>query len=250
MIGRTNVGGSGGGAKVFAVISVTYSEGNVCTCTDGTKTLKLKDTSGQGFFLIPYAGTWIVTATDGTNTKSESVEITSEGQSVSVELSYWDGTLFKNGEQYTDITGGWSHNDSAIVGYGIGLKGSLTSDAMKITCSGDSGACFWHTVNKIDLTEFSQLVVTFKSITQTTYRNVMITAKQEIDTADNFTTNFILAEPITNIVYISQWTGSTPYTATFSLDGFNGYYYIGWGVAMSINYRGSGTVEVDEVLLR
>ena len=78
----------GGRSKAFAVISVTYPAGSTCTCSDGTKTLKLKDTSGQGFFLIPYAATWIVTATDGTNTKSESVEITSEGQIVSVTLSY------------------------------------------------------------------------------------------------------------------------------------------------------------------
>ena len=78
----------GDGAKAFAVIGVTYPAGSVCTCTDGTKTLTLKDTGGQGFFLIPYAGTWTVTATDGTNTKSESVEITSEGQSESVALSY------------------------------------------------------------------------------------------------------------------------------------------------------------------
>lgn len=84
MVGRTNVGG--GTSKVFAVISVTYPEGSTCTCTDGTKTLKLKNTSGQGVFWIPYAGTWTVTATKGTATKSKSVEITSEGQSISITL--------------------------------------------------------------------------------------------------------------------------------------------------------------------
>ena len=77
-----------GGAKAFAVIGVTYPAGSVCTCTDGTKTLTLKDTGGQGFFLIPHAAAWTVTATDGTNTKAQSVEITSEGQSESVELNY------------------------------------------------------------------------------------------------------------------------------------------------------------------
>lgn len=80
--------GGGGTSKAFAVIGVTYPAGSVCTCSDGAKTLSLKDTSGHGFFLIPYAGTWTVTATDGTNTKSESVEITSEGQTVSVDLHY------------------------------------------------------------------------------------------------------------------------------------------------------------------
>lgn len=104
MIGRTNVGGT---SKAFAVISVTYPAGSTCTCTDGTKTLKLKNTSGQGIFLIPYAATWTVTCTDGTNTKSESVEITSEGQSVSVELSYslW---LYKDGDTCDSVTGGWT----------------------------------------------------------------------------------------------------------------------------------------------
>ena len=79
---------SGGGAKAFAVIGVSYPEGSTCTCTDGTKTLKLKDTSGQGIFLIPYAATWTVTCTDGTKTKSESVEITIEGQSEKIVLRY------------------------------------------------------------------------------------------------------------------------------------------------------------------
>lgn len=77
-----------GGAKAFAVIGVTYPAGSVCTCTDGCKTLTLKDTGGQGFFLIPYAAAWTVTATDGTNTKAQSVEITSEGQSENVTLNY------------------------------------------------------------------------------------------------------------------------------------------------------------------
>lgn len=78
----------GGGAKVFAVIGVTYHAGSVCTCSDGTKTLELKNTTGQGFFLIPYAGTWTVTATDGTNTKSESIEITSDGQTELIQLDF------------------------------------------------------------------------------------------------------------------------------------------------------------------
>lgn len=97
-----------GGGTPYAAIGVTYPSGSVCTCTNGTLTLTAKDTSGKALFAIPEAGTWTVTATDGTNTKSESVEITSEGQSVSVTLSYslvvyeagtfgvsTDGTTFK-----------------------------------------------------------------------------------------------------------------------------------------------------------
>lgn len=88
-------------ADPYAVIGVTYPSGSVCTCTKGSKTLTAKDTSGKAIFVIPEAGTWTVTATDGTNTKSESVEITSDGQSVSVELVYefvlYDNGIMQNG---------------------------------------------------------------------------------------------------------------------------------------------------------
>ena len=104
MNGRTNAKNNGGG-KAFAAISVTYPAGSTCTCTDGTKTLKLKNTSGQGFFLIPYAATWTVTATDGTNTKSESVEITTEGQRASVKLIY-ELVLYENGALYNESLSG------------------------------------------------------------------------------------------------------------------------------------------------
>ena len=93
MYGRTN---AGGGVTAFAFIFATYPVGSTCTATDGSRTLKLKDTSGYGVFYVPYAATWIVTATDGTETTTQTVEITSEGQNVSVELSYRT-YLYKNG---------------------------------------------------------------------------------------------------------------------------------------------------------
>ena len=94
MIGETNAGG--GSTKVFAAISVTYPAGSTCTCSDGNKIFKLKDTSGQGLFLIPQEGTWTVTCTDGTHTKSQSVKITSKGQSKNVTL-YYSIEIFNGG---------------------------------------------------------------------------------------------------------------------------------------------------------
>lgn len=92
-----------------ATINITYPEGATCkaTHTDGTE-LTAPDTSGTWACVVPSAGTWTVTCTDGENTKSESVEITSEGQSESVTLSYqlvlFDG---ENGGDNTPVTGGW-----------------------------------------------------------------------------------------------------------------------------------------------
>lgn len=91
----------GGSGKIFAAIGVTYPAGSTLTCTNGIKTLTAKTTSGQWVFAIPEAGTWTVTATDGTNSKSQSVSITAEGQFESVALSY-RFYVFKSGEGLAD----------------------------------------------------------------------------------------------------------------------------------------------------
>lgn len=83
MVGKTNVAG----ARLRSVIAVTYPSGSLCTCSNGTKTLKARDTSGRALFNVP-AGEWTVTATDGDKTKSQTVSITAEGQFESVTLAY------------------------------------------------------------------------------------------------------------------------------------------------------------------
>ena len=111
---------SGGTGKTFAVISVTYPAGSVCTCTDGTKTLTLKDTGGQGFFLIPYAAVWTVTASTGNKTKSKSVSITDEGQSACIFLEY-ALDIFTNGVLDDAVTGGFDKSSNLTV-VGVNLK--------------------------------------------------------------------------------------------------------------------------------
>lgn len=96
----------GGLAAAFAVISVTYPEGSTCTCTNGTKTLKAKDTSGRFLFMIPQEGEWIATATDGVDTVSRAVTITARGQSEFLHLRY-PLYLYRRGDQCPLITGGW-----------------------------------------------------------------------------------------------------------------------------------------------
>lgn len=88
-------GGSGGGSDTYAFIIVTYPAGSTCTASNGTKTLTAPDTSGSVVFDIPTPSStpesWTVTATDGVNTATETVSITYDGQSESVNLAYWGG---------------------------------------------------------------------------------------------------------------------------------------------------------------
>ena len=64
---------SGGTGKPYAVIGVTYPSGSTVTCTNGSKTLTAKDTTGKALFVIPSAGTWMVKAVSGSKSKSKAV---------------------------------------------------------------------------------------------------------------------------------------------------------------------------------
>lgn len=100
-------GGGGGslGAQKKATIVVAYPSGSDCTVTGNGKTYSALDTSGAAAFVVD-AGTWTVNATKGSDAKSQSVTVTAGGW-VEVNLSFWDGTLFENGNTYDAHTGGW-----------------------------------------------------------------------------------------------------------------------------------------------
>lgn len=108
--------GNGGGDILYS-ISCVYPEGSELTCKDeaGTIELKANNTSGLWIFSLPFPGKWTVTSTDPTGTSkpaSKTVEITKEGQSEKLELSY-NIILFdsETGGDNTSITGGWESID-------------------------------------------------------------------------------------------------------------------------------------------
>lgn len=128
--------GNGGGDVLYSIPCV-YPEGSILTCKDeaGTIELKASNTKGLWIFSLPFPGTWIVTATDPadpTNTDSETVEITKEGQSVSVELSFklW---LYKDGNTYDAITGGWQVNIGKLTTTQmiVGTNGTHTQNSLQ-----------------------------------------------------------------------------------------------------------------------
>lgn len=80
-----------GGAPLYAIIAVTYPSGSICTCTNGTKTLKAKDTSGYALFNVK-AGTYTVESHTSDNSQSKSTSVTvadsDAGKAIAVRLSY------------------------------------------------------------------------------------------------------------------------------------------------------------------
>ena len=139
-----------------ATINITYPAGSTCTCSDGTTTLSAPDTSGTWACIVPNAGTWTVTSTSGKETDSKTVTITTDGQSISVELSY-ALFLFKPNAPSDIIAGEWE----------MPVNSTVTAEAELVVKSvnnynGNRGISA-RTKGQIDLTEYSTLQATCKA---------------------------------------------------------------------------------------
>ena len=128
-----------------ATINITYPAGSTCTCSDGITTLSAPDTSGTWTCIVPNAGTWTVSSTDGDKSKSADVVITADGQIESITLQYVT-YLFKDGETYNSLTGGW--------------EGTIDAEkkAMQLYAAPEKTASVY-TKSKVDLTNFSTVSV-------------------------------------------------------------------------------------------
>ena len=82
--------------NAYALIAVSYPANSTCTAAKETKTLTARSSNGAYCFSIPEAGTWTVTITDGTNTATQDVVISSAGQVEKLVMSYAND-LFFNG---------------------------------------------------------------------------------------------------------------------------------------------------------
>lgn len=147
--GVTILGVSGtASGDIYAIIAVTYPEGSICTCSDGTTTLTARDTSGKALFNVT-VGEWTVTATDGNKTVSDTVSITIEGQIESVSLSYVY-YLFKAGSGAVVPLKSYKETNATI---------SVGSSAITVNYSDNTSfyCAALRTESKIDLGPYSTL---------------------------------------------------------------------------------------------
>lgn len=154
-----------------ATINITYPAGSTCTCSDGTTTISAPDTSGTWTCIVPNAGTWTAAATDGVESTSESVSITTDGQIVAIELSYllW---LYKSGNTYNAVTGGWSVAKHPSTGGSFDGVLTLNADSMLLSTEvfgGSVGYANAFTNNSIDLTGVNTLKFKITGIGDTAY---------------------------------------------------------------------------------
>ena len=136
-----------------ATIHIIYPAGFTCTATDGTTTLTAPDTSGTWDCVVPNAGTWTVSLSNGF---SETVTISANGETQTLNKWY----LYNRGDERTYITGG------ILVAAEPTYGGSASKNADNIYIGGSVGAFgggALSTANSIDLNNFSKLCSVMKA---------------------------------------------------------------------------------------
>lgn len=218
MVGITNSSGIG---KIYAVIGVTYPSGSTCTCTNGSKTLTAKNTSGKAIFVIPSAGTWTVKAVSGSKSTSKTVSITAEGQVETVVLAY-ELVLFDNGD-VTSLTGGWKATYS-FEDYGSAkiADGLITIQGAVAYGGASSGyQTLYMTKNKINFTPYKA----FKAHINTVSTNAALLVKTQ-QTLDGW-----WDEPLTANTcggYKKLTTSDAGANASVDISSLTGSYYVGF----------------------
>ena len=127
-----------------ATINVTYPDGSTCTATDGTTTLTAPNTTGSWACIVPNAGTWTVSCTDGTKTKSITVHISTDGEAKSVTLGYTE-YLVKSG--VIDMT---AHPHTATDGKGA-FNAVQYDSKPALALYGSNGGDVTHTFSKVTI---------------------------------------------------------------------------------------------------
>lgn len=217
-IGRTNVGG---GEKIKSIIAVAYPAGSTCTCTDGTKTLTAKDTSGQAIFNVA-PGTWTVTATNGSETDSQTVTV-AEGQGVCVTLEY-GFCLYDAGNEYIANTGGWEAKRYCQ------LTNTETALHAVPTTRYSANAGVFATVNKIDLTKYNTLQYHAKNNTaESTY--LMLCIWSSIPAS---------GEPSASAVAKVSFGANEEKEGAIDVSKLIGKYYVGGTVLWGDSVKGDG----------
>ena len=169
-----------GTSKVYAVIGVTYPSGSTVTCTNGSKTLTAKDTTGKALFVIPSAGTWTVKAVKGSQSKSVAVKITTEGQVETVTLAY-EFVLLNTSGWASKYAGKFDYSPSVKLTSGKGIVATYDQD-------GDN-VCSQVVIDEVP--NFSVLQFTYSNVNMNTsyplrmgLHSVSTTGRYDIDIAN------------------------------------------------------------------
>lgn len=200
-----------------ATINITYPAGSTCTATDGVTTLAAPDTSGTWGCVVPNAGTWTVTVVD--KGWSDAAEVTEDGQIVPVYLDEY--YLYCLGNEFTARTGGWVKTYQSENMIGGTFEKAETYLYYK---SGANQTADGVTKNKIDMTNFSELVVEVVDAVFTpgvTFSYYSVILNNSVDPIEAFEAN----------------VNTTSNTATLDISGISGDHYVAVSAGVECEFK-------------
>ena len=210
----------------YAVIGVTYPSGSTCTATCGSTTLTAPSTTGSWACTVPNSGTWTIKCTNGSQSKSSTVKITTEGQFSSVTLSY---TLYLFKANY-GVTSGYTINFSRTA------KNDITNAKIDWTSSTGYGNALWITPT-INLSMYNKVCFNFKCTSRydSSYSTVTIGVGKDAPTSYTEYGTFVASTDVTYSttsgtysVDLSAITDTTKYYIKLGATGIQGEIYNIW----------------------
>ena len=103
-----------------ATINVTYPQGATLTCTLGDTVYTADTTTGTYAFKVHEKGTWTIKATNGSETDTKQVVISSDGQTENIELAFV--RIYGIKRDVTNPSPAWTRTDEAV---GMTAKASV-----------------------------------------------------------------------------------------------------------------------------
>ena len=203
-------------SEVFGTINVTYAAGKALSCSDGTKTLLAKTSSGSWQFGVPNAGAWLVS--DGEN--HEVVEITEQGQVESVVLDDGDLVLYDNGV-FDSTVGEWTTSGYQYINTPVSAE--INNDSMYFAPSNNR---VMGTPTAVDVTDFSTLEVTVLATGSNTSQPwVDLQKTKNFANNDSTRKGAGTSEKTTVVVDVSALEGNYYIAAGVTSTDANGYIY-------------------------
>lgn len=134
---------------------VAYTMGNatgqVWIKTDPNSTILMDAVKGKNNIAVPLGSAYEYATHDGWVSMASQIYQNGEWKPLEVAEAPWDGYYFKDGEQYTDITGGWSTD-------GWNNSGTATiGSTIAVSSPGASQSAVVSTKNTVDLTDAKTL---------------------------------------------------------------------------------------------
>ena len=159
-------------AYFTATIAVTYPAGSTCSTTMGDITLNAPDTSGTWTCIVHYAGNWVFTCTDGTQTTTNTVTISTDGESKSLVLAY-QLIFFDTNTTSIGYTACQNNNNTFIPFFQAGT--GFVVDAVAV-----AGWCWagtsWIIFDLADLSMYNTLIVNLSASSGSGSRKLFITS--------------------------------------------------------------------------